>query len=162
MRILVLSDSHSAISYMRICVDAVKPDMIIHLGDFVRDGQALSEEYPNIPFIQLPGNCDMYRLDQDMPEILIPSIDGVKMYMTHGHRHGVKTFLGKLIRDARANKAQIALYGHTHIAYCEQEKDGLWVMNPGSCGYYGGSVGLIETDSGRILSCCILEERDLR
>lgn len=157
----MLSDSHSAISFMRLCVESVKPDMMIHLGDFVRDGQALSEEYPGIPFIQLPGNCDLYRLDREMPEILIHSIDGVKMYMTHGHRHGVKTFLGKLIRDARACKAQIALYGHTHCAHCEQEKDGLWVMNPGSCGYYGGSVGLIETDNGKILSCRILEERDL-
>ena len=31
MKILVLSDSHSALSFMRRCVDAVHPDAIVHL-----------------------------------------------------------------------------------------------------------------------------------
>ena len=34
MKILVLSDSHSALQFMRQCVESVKPDAIIHLGDF--------------------------------------------------------------------------------------------------------------------------------
>lgn len=162
MRILVLSDSHSAISFMRFCVDRVKPELILHLGDYVSDGLALAEEYPQIRFLQVPGNCDMYRIERDMPEIMTPVIDGVKLYMTHGHRHGVKTYTGKLIRDARAAGAKVALYGHTHIADCHQEEDGLWVLNPGSCGYYGGSAGLLEVDCGKVLNCCILQERDLR
>ena len=33
-RILVLSDSHSGTSFMRWCVDHVKPDAIVHLGDY--------------------------------------------------------------------------------------------------------------------------------
>ena len=38
MKILVLSDSHSALQFMRQCVESVKPDAIIHLGDFFDDG----------------------------------------------------------------------------------------------------------------------------
>ena len=37
-RILVLSDSHSGNSFMRWCVDTVKPDAIVHLGDYYEDG----------------------------------------------------------------------------------------------------------------------------
>ena len=48
MKILVLSDSHSALRFMRSCVDAVKPDAIIHLGDYYDDAEALAEDYPNI------------------------------------------------------------------------------------------------------------------
>ena len=61
MKILVLSDSHSALRFMRSCVDAVKPDAIIHLGDHYDDAQALAEEYPHIPIHAVPGNCDRFR-----------------------------------------------------------------------------------------------------
>lgn len=161
MKILLLSDSHSAMSFMRRSVEAVKPDVMIHLGDYADDGQALHQEYPQIPFYQVPGNCDRYRWDPREPEILMPIIGGVKLYMTHGHRHNVKLHLGALIRDARQSGAQAALYGHTHQADCHQEPDGLWVVNPGSCGFYGGSVGLMEVEDGQIRSCRILTQEDL-
>jgi hypothetical protein len=47
------------------------------------------------------------------------------------------------------------------VADCHQEPDGLWVLNPGSCGYYGGSVGIIEVEKRKILSCRILRQSDL-
>ena len=76
--------------------------------------------------------------------------------MTHGHKHGVKTNTAMLIAEARAMHAQAALYGHTHEAECYQTEEGMWVLNPGSSGYGGGSAGLIEAENGRILSCRIL------
>ena len=161
MKILVLSDSHSAMSFMRRCVEAVKPDAWIHLGDHFDDGAALAEEYPGIPFYQVPGNCDRYRCPPWQPEILIERVCGVDLYMTHGHKHSVKSYLGALLRDARASKVAAVLYGHTHVADCHQESDGLWVLNPGSCGYFGGSAGLIEAENGRIVSCRLLREEDL-
>ena len=83
------------------------------------------------------------------------------LYMTHGHRHNVKLTRGLLLRDARASHAQAALYGHTHEAECTQEEDGLWVLNPGSCGYGGGSAGLMEISNGTIKCCRILRQADL-
>ena len=81
--------------------------------------------------------------------------------MTHGHRHNVKMYTGLLLKDARAVGAAIALYGHTHEAECYREDDGLWVMNPGSCGYYGGSAGLIEVADKKIIECRIIRQNDL-
>ena len=161
MKILVLSDSHSALSFMRLCIESVKPDTIIHLGDHYDDGEAMQAEYPHIPLIQVPGNCDRYRCTSDMPEILIPRVGGVKLYMTHGHRHKVKLDTALLLRDARASGADAVLYGHTHVCNCYQDHDGLWILNPGSCGYFGGSAGLLETDGKKITSCRILRSEDL-
>ena len=161
MKILVLSDSHSTLSFMRRCIDSVKPDVMIHLGDHFDDGFAMKEEYPQIPLYQVPGNCDRYRCPPDQPEILILPVGGVLLYMTHGHRHKVKAYLGALLRDARASNAAAVLYGHTHVPDCHQEEDGLWVMNPGSCGYFGGSAGVLETKDGRISSCRLLTDAEL-
>lgn len=161
MKILVLSDSHSSLRFMYRCVEQVRPNVIIHLGDHFDDGEVLHEDFPGIPLYQVLGNCDRYRCRPGQPEILIPRIDGVDLYMTHGHKHSVKSYLGALLRDARACGADIALYGHTHVADCHQEEDGLWVLNPGSCGYYGGSAGLIETANGTITGCRILKDGDL-
>ena len=146
---------------VRRCIEGVKPNAVIHLGDHFDDGEAMHEENPGIPFYQVPGNCDRYRCPPGQPEILIYRICGVNLYMTHGHKHSVKTYLGALLRDARAAKVDAVLYGHTHVADCHREEDGLWVLNPGSCGYYGGSAGLIEVSDGRIRECRILRDWEL-
>lgn len=161
MKILVLSDSHSSLRFMHNCVEAVVPDAVVHLGDHYDDAEALKEMFPGIPFYQVPGNCDRYRCMPNTPEIRVERIFGLDLYMTHGHRHSVKQFLGALLRDARACRVKAVLYGHTHVADCHQELDGLWVLNPGSCGYYGGSAGLIVTEQGEILDCRILRDEDL-
>ena len=161
MKILVLSDSHSALRFMYDCVEAVKPDAIIHLGDYYDDGETLKEDYPHISFYQVPGNCDRYRCPPNVPEIRCERVCGAELYMTHGHKHNVKMYLAALLRDARACRAQAALYGHTHVADCRQEEDGLWILNPGSCGYGGGSAGLMEVENGKIKTCRILRQADL-
>lgn len=161
MKILVLSDSHSALSFMFRCVEKVKPDAMIHLGDYFDDGEALAEKFPGIPFYQVPGNCDRYRAPIGAHEILILPVLGVKLYMTHGHRHNVKFYTGSLLADARKAKVAAVLYGHTHQAECYQEEDGLWVLNPGSAGSYGGSAGIIEAEEGKIVDCRIIGQWDL-
>ena len=161
MKILVLSDSHSSMRFMRECVKKINPNVIIHLGDHYDDGETLHEEFPNILFYQVPGNCDKYRAPIHAREILVMPIGGVRFYMTHGHIHRVKMVLSLLMRDAREAQADIALFGHTHEAYCHQEEDGLWLMNPGSCGYSGGSAGLIEIENEKISSCRNIGQEDL-
>ena len=161
MTILVLSDSHSSLRFMRQCADTIRPDILVHLGDYFDDAVVLKEEYPQILVYQVPGNCDRYRCPPGLPEILVENICGVRVYMTHGHRHQVKMSVGLLLKDARAAKADIVLYGHTHAADCHREDDGLWVMNPGSCGYYGGSAGIIEIVDGKMKTCKVIREKDL-
>lgn len=161
MKILVFSDSHSALSFMRTCMETVKPDAVIHLGDHYDDGEVIHEEYPNIRMYQVPGNCDKYRVPCFVPEILIERIFGVDFYMTHGHKHGVKMTIGPLVRDARLCKCAAALYGHTHVPDCHLEDDGLLVLNPGSCGYNGGTAALIEIQDKKITACRVFSRWEL-
>ena len=161
MKILVLSDSHSGLSFMRECVRKIRPDAIIHLGDYYDDGQTIEEENPHVRFYQVPGNCDKYRCPPFAREILIMPVCGVMLYMTHGHRHYVKSTTTRLLADAREAKVAAVLYGHTHIPDCHREEDGLWVLNPGSCGSYGGGAGVILVENGNIEKCYLLNFSDL-
>ena len=88
-RIMVLSDSHRGMSFMRWCVNTVKPDAIVHLGDYFEDGQDLHEEYPMIPFYQVPGNCDRYRVF-GKPELMCVPVFGAMLDagMTSGIFYG--------------------------------------------------------------------------
>ena len=159
MKILVLSDSHSSLHLMRDAVRCIRPNAVVHLGDYFDDGEVLKEENPQLLFYQVPGNCDRYRMQGFQPEILCCSVCGVRLYMTHGHLHMVKSGLYRLLQDAAAEGAQAVLYGHTHAADCRCEKD-LWILNPGSCGHGGGSVGLLEVNNGNILSCRVLRQEE--
>jgi len=161
VKILVLSDSHSGRSFMRYCIDAVKPEHVIHLGDHYEDGTVMAEEYPHIRFHQVPGNCDRYRMAWEVADIMCYPIGGVKLFMTHGHKHGVKSDIARVIADGRAQEAQAVLFGHTHSPVCFQTEDGLWVLNPGSCGSWGGSAGILEVEAGKITACRIVRQADL-
>lgn len=161
MRVLVFSDSHSGISFMRKAICKAKPDAVIHLGDYFEDATAVSEEFPDIVFHQVPGNCDRFRCLPATPEVLCYSVGSVMLYMTHGHNQQVKVSLYSLLREARKYGAAAALYGHTHVADCHQEDDGLWVLNPGSCSSLGGSGGLLEMEDGKIKTCRLFCAADL-
>lgn len=160
MRILVMSDSHSTMRYMRLAMRVIQPEAVIHLGDHYDNAETLSEEYRHVRFHMLRGNCDRYRCPPDTPQFFCYDIGGVRFYMTHGHLHSVKSGLYRLLADAREMGAQAALYGHTHIADCHREDD-LWIINPGACSSAEGSVAVIETGNNAIRSCSVVHIKDL-
>jgi putative phosphoesterase len=161
MKILVLSDSHSGLSFMRHCIDKLQPQHVIHLGDHYDDATAMAEEHPHIRFHQVPGNCDSFLRQPGMVDIMCYPIGGIKIYMTHGHKHFVKSGIHRLVEDASQHEPQTILFGHTHESLCFQRENGTWVMNPGSCRSWGGTVGLIEVEDGKISACRILGQADM-
>lgn len=142
MKILVVSDSHRCLGYIYDAIEKEMPDAVLHLGDHKSDAEDLSYAFENIDFYYVPGNCDF---SPEAPGCCTLTFDGVRIFMTHGHLFGVKSGLDRLIARGLQENANIVLFGHTHQQLLDQ-KDSLWVMNPGSfsrCGY-----GLIETDNG--------------
>jgi putative phosphoesterase len=161
MKILAMSDSHSGLRFMRLCIERLKPQQVIHLGDLYEDAQVMQEEFPYIRFHMVPGNCDSYLIRNREPAVLCYDIDGVRLMMTHGHLHGVKSGFSRLIADARQMNAQGVLFGHTHEKLSYREEDGLWIINPGSCRSDHGSVALLETADGKISACAHLTLTDI-
>lgn len=151
MKILVLSDSHGVMEYMQWAVEREKPDEIIHLGDHIDDAERLAEQYWSIPVLRVPGNCDRR---YDVPEKAVRDIGGVRIFFTHGHRYQVKLTQQRLEYAAMEAGAQVALFGHTHIAKCSQY-NGIWLMNPGACGAFGRKTYGIITIENSVAECRI-------
>lgn len=144
MKLLVLSDSHKNISTMSRAVGLEQPDCIIHLGDHERDAVELSRLYPQLPMLQVCGNCDVGRCE----EALVRQLEGVVFFMTHGHRQGVKYSLLRVELAAREAGANVLLFGHTHQPMCDWH-NGLWIVNPGTCSGHGPvTYAVIDVEDG--------------
>ena len=126
---------------MEQAVRLEQPDGVLHLGDCVRDAEALA--HLGLPLWNVPGNCD-YR--PDLPDILTPEFEGVRLFMTHGHLHSVKMQYMRILYAGLEAEANVVLFGHTHRPECFFER-GMWVMNPGACGY-GGTYGVLSIQDG--------------
>ena len=129
MKLLVFSDSHRSLRGMRDAVEAEHPDYVIHLGDLEEDAHLLGQEYPQLAVASVPGNCDGFVFS---PLQKLVTYGGIRILMSHGHIWHVKGGYGAAIAAAHKCDAHILLFGHTHIPYCQQQEDDLWVMNPGS------------------------------
>lgn len=156
MNILVFSDSHKALGTMVDAVERLRPEVVLHLGDHLADAEDLEYVFPEVEFYHVPGNCDFFTTTQ--PSLTI-ELDGVRIFMTHGHLFGVKSQTDRLAAEARRVGAQIALFGHTHRPLLTEE-DGLWLMNPGACGAGRSCFGQILTDGKGGFSCRLLDGED--
>ena len=149
MKIAVFSDTHKHIGDAARVIDREQPDLVIHLGDHIRDAYALAGQFPHTPMECVPGNCDYA---PTVPQSLTLEFDGVRIFMTHGHIYGVKRDLTALTGAAKDAGAQLALFGHTHIQHME-ERDGLTLLNPGAAGRFGRSgYAVVEIKDG-VFSC---------
>ena len=149
MNILVFSDSHRSLSGMYTAIDRHQPHQVIHLGDLMDDAEEVAQHYPKLPFCLVPGNCDGWGTATPVKKQI--TLSGKSILLSHGHRWGVKSGYDAAISDARAVRADILLFGHTHVPLCRQLEDGLWMMNPGPA---QSSYGLIEIVNGRV-SCSL-------
>ena len=147
MKLLVFSDSHRSLIGMRLAVEAENPDYAIHLGDLENDAHLLGQEYPQLAIASVPGNCDGFVFS---PLQKLVTYGGIRILMSHGHVWGVKGGYGGAICAAHACDARIVLFGHTHVPYCQQDEDGLWVLNPGSI-RDSGSYGIITINDKTVL-----------
>ncbi len=153
MKILVLSDSHGQMAYMERAWELEEPETVIHLGDHDTDAQELARFAEHTPVLFVRGNCDFLR---STPKRLLVSLEGVRLLLMHGHEYGVKSGYLQAELAAREAGAQVLLFGHTHIPYCEWH-NGLWMLNPGSCSGRGRiTYGVMELKDGTA-SCRIKE-----
>jgi|LGVE01.1.fsa_nt_gb putative phosphoesterase len=152
MEIGVMSDSHGNLELTKnAMIQMGEVDLIIHLGDYVRDALYLSN-LTDIPIHSIKGNMDTKVNDDD--EFFIQKVDGYNVFGCHGHQYGVKNDL-KMLKDAgKKENADIILFGHTHQACVEYDGKTL-IMNPGSIGHprinLANSFGIITIEEGECI-----------
>jgi len=130
MRILVISDTHGDTNKAEEAIRSNKEvSLIIHLGDYYRDAQKLSGMFPNIPVEYIYGNSDF--MIENVPAEKLLEVCGKKIFITHGHRYSVKWDYGRLYKKAEELKADMILFGHTHVPEIIEKGD-VFLLNPGS------------------------------
>lgn len=151
MKVLVFSDSHGTTEYMVEAVKREQPYAVVHLGDHARDADVLDRAFPLMPLCRVKGNCDLG--DMESPTERLIQWGSCTIFASHGHRYGVKGSIMNFYYAALERGAQVALFGHTHRACCE-EMGGLWLLNPGACGGRAPTYGIINIEENGI-SCCV-------
>lgn len=129
-KILVFSDCHydkDAVSQLMNKIDEY--DYVYFLGDGLDNITLYSYAYPN-KIDAVRGNCDYYCFG-NIPYEITNTVEGVTVFLTHGHLYGTKKSLDELEVQAYKHNASLVLYGHTH---CQEkfEKDGVIYLNPGA------------------------------
>lgn len=129
MRVLVFSDSHGRTRPMLDAVELYRPEAVFHLGDVVRDTKELREAFPQLPFYQVQGNCDLGRADCETEGVA--RLAGKTVFYLHGHTRHVKLGMGPAVVAAQAVGADLLLFGHTHVPM-EARYERLLAVNPGA------------------------------
>lgn len=129
MKALVFSDSHGKMDYL---LEALKchPDYeaIFHLGDVLEDAERIRRITP-YPVYMVKGNCDY---STKLKETLTVDFGGKRIAMCHGHRYlGFRGGTESLRYFGLQEKADIVMFGHTHIPLLEKTED-IILLNPGS------------------------------
>ena len=130
MNVLIFSDSHRRTDKMcEIIEKSPATDLIIHLGDNIADAKVLRETYPHIPLVYVAGNCD--RPSEGEPNEILLDLEGFRVLIMHGHLRNVKSTDHFMLNVARQKKANIVIFGHTHVPV-DMFDDEMKIFNPGS------------------------------
>lgn len=120
-----MSDTHSD-SQMMEQVIRHHPDVdaVIHCGDSELD----FSYFDGKSIYVVRGNCDF---DPNFPNEVIVQLKDETIYVTHGHKHNVKSTLMPLAYRAGEVQASVVCFGHSHLLGAEMNNGTLFV-NPGS------------------------------
>ena len=134
MLIAVISDTHMPRGARRLpdaCVERIEAaDLLLHAGDFstlavLRELQAIGP-----PLAAVHGNVDSADLCRMLPEERVVEAGGARIAMVHdaGPR------AGRLERMRRrfGDRADVLVFGHSHLPLHERAPDGFQILNPGS------------------------------
>jgi uncharacterized protein len=134
MLIAVISDTHLPRGTRRLpeaCVDRIAAaDLLLHAGDFSTLEVLRELEAIGPPVLGVRGNVDSADLRRLLPEERVVEAGEVRIAMVHdaGPRAGR---MGRM-RARFGARADIVVFGHSHMPLHEQGDEGFQILNPGS------------------------------
>ena len=120
MKIAILSDTHGLLR-PEVVEQLKNADAILHGGD-INKQSIMDELRQYAPLYVVRGNNDK-EWAEEIPHDLTVTLEGVTFYMVHNKKEVPADLSG----------VDVVVFGHSH-KYVEEEKDGVWWLNPGSCG----------------------------
>ena len=120
MKIAILSDTHGLLR-PEVVEQLKNADAILHGGD-INKQSIMDELRQYAPLYVVRGNNDK-EWAEEIPHDLTVTLEGVTFYMAHNKKEVPADLSG----------VDVVVFGHSH-KYVEEEKDGVWWLNPGSCG----------------------------
>lgn len=120
MKIAILSDTHGLLR-PEVVEQLKNADAILHGGD-INKQSIVDELRQYAPLYVVRGNNDK-EWAEEIPHDLTVTLEGVTFYMVHNKKEVPADLSG----------LDVVVFGHSH-KYVEEEKDGVWWLNPGSCG----------------------------
>jgi uncharacterized protein len=134
MLIAVISDTHLPRGARRLPGECVRriadADLLLHAGDFSTAEVLRELEGIGPPVVGVHGNVDCAELRRLLPTERVVDVDGARIAMLHdtGPRSGR---LARM-RARFGERADVLVFGHSHLPLHERAEDGFQIFNPGS------------------------------
>ena len=134
MLIAVISDTHMPRGARRLpdaCVERIRAaDLVLHAGDFSTLEVLRELEAIGPPLVGVHGNVDSVELRRLLPAERVVEADGARVGLLHdaGPRGGRL----ERMRGRFGERADVVIFGHSHLPLHEQAEDGFQILNPGS------------------------------
>jgi putative phosphoesterase len=134
MLIAVIADTHLPRGARRLpdaCIERiVGADLLLHAGDF-STLQVLRElERIGPPLACVHGNVDSAELRRLLPAERVVEAEGARIAILHDA--GPRAGRIERMRRRFGERADIVVFGHSHLPLHEQLPDGFQIFNPGS------------------------------
>ena len=129
MRIIAISDTHSAGLSQALIEDIRKADLVVHVGDFC-DIDVFNRLKVLKDIRAVYGNMDGLDLRGLLPRKAIFKCEGVTVGLFHGEG-GPDRLVDKIKLAFARDKVDVVVFGHSHQVFNEVI-DGVLYFNPGS------------------------------
>jgi putative phosphoesterase len=134
MLIAVISDTHLPRGSRRLpeaCVERIAAaDLLLHAGDFSTLQVLRALEAIGPPVLGVHGNVDSADLRRLLPGERVLEAEGARIAMVHDA--GPRAGRLERLRRRFGERADLVIFGHSHMPLHEQAPDGFQILNPGS------------------------------
>ena len=141
-KIIVISDIHHCRDRLERLLPTINScDSLVFCGDGASDILFVRGRI-TVPTVCVNGNND-YFSGAGFADSATLALDGAKVFVTHGHKYGVRSGVSTLSEIAELNGCVAAFFGHTHV-YLDAMCNGVQLLNPGAL--CDGSYAIAEYD----------------
>lgn len=126
--IVALSDVHFDLERLERLLPVMNSaDCVVFCGDGMSNFERISGRI-TVSTVCARGNNDFFSRVGDSSTF---SIGNTRVFVTHGHRFGVRSGVELLAEAAAGEGCALAFFGHTHIFY-DRTIYGVHIINPGA------------------------------